>query len=186
MKPFRFALIWATISVLIMAYFGIFEKQMALMEIQMQVGERTPEAQQFQEKMFEVMLKYMSLIILAIIPFSAFASRVVYFNKKYQVNRNFLKYTYSEHLILSTFIVAVSTAIGAVLNLIYAIFPALILYATVIALFINYIMYLWSFKGVFKDNWFLTSIKAGLVNFLAVFMVGFLAVVIAMIFAFLY
>ena len=170
--PFRFVFIWATISAILNVYFGFFEDSQEMMS--QTFGEEAnynEEQIEFTKKSNEVIRNYMSLVIMATIPFMSFFSYLL-FKKK--------KYNYAEHLIVNAYANASSIVIGLPLLVFYFFTDNITLIST-LSFSIGAFVMIRVYKFFFEVNGFIAFLKYVLTfafTFLSASIIGVIVVIV--------
>ncbi len=103
--PIRYLLIWASISVILNLYFGIFEKTSNEVTSLYGMDDNEVQMQQMQQ-FFEGAENFFSLMFVILVPFTAVASYLFY--RKRSIN-------YAEHLVLNAFFYGQQALIGCLI-----------------------------------------------------------------------
>lgn len=149
-NPFRFILVLATISTLISVSSGFYEE--TTLEVNKWMGGMSDmdaselESQKaYQEKVMVIMKKYLSFVLIMLIPFFSLAS--------YWIIRKKLNYT--EHFILNTYTLGQATLIGIPITFLFLLFPSLISSVTLLPSIIMVLYFAYVFRSMFNTNYIL-------------------------------
>jgi hypothetical protein len=137
---FRYVLIWATLAVIVNVGLGVFDLQEAQMKETFGVQENSKTAR-MQIEIMETMKKYMSFVMIMIVPFLAIGSHRLF--KKEGFN-------YAEHLIMNTYFMGQQALIGIPFMFIMILLPQLTQYYMFIGIIINGLYLAYAFKSVFE------------------------------------
>ena len=175
MHPFRFVFLLATISAILTIITGTFDSP-EMIEAMQGMGEHTPERLEMTRIVVEQIKKYLTLILMLSIPINSIASLMVYKGRGYN---------YTEHLILNSYTYG--------LNIIFSI-PCFLLFLLPNGLFINsmvgfplyLLLWAWVYCKFFKENFFISLIKALVILVIASIFAGFVLFVFGAAVAFIY
>lgn len=140
--PFRYALIWLAISLLINFSFGLDEMLREQMDpILAQQGLVLPEAQAEQRANAQFN-QFLNILVFLLIPFSSFLT-YLFFRKKEK--------NYAEHLIMNTYILGQQSVFSSLTQFLFIAVPSLIIYFHPINLFVVGIGYnTYVYRSTFK------------------------------------
>jgi len=165
--PFRFAFIVATLSALLTILSGAFETT----DLSQFATEKTEEGVQRVEAVFDFIKKYLSLIMLAVIPFYAMVAKWFYAKRKLNFTEHLIVacYAYSFSLVISwPLILLVLLPNGLFINGLVS-FPA-----TIVAM-------AWVYNKTFKEKFLISVLKLLLVSVVAFLIAMFFATLIGVI-----
>jgi hypothetical protein len=163
--PFRYVLIWATISVIMNISLGIFDSQQAEMQETFGSGnEMNEKTAAVQQKIMELSKKYMSFILIFIIPFISLVSR--WFFKKEKLN-------YAEHLVMNTYFIGQNALLGLPTMLIFSYFEIVSFYFISVGLTINGLYLAYAFRSVFD-----ISVPKAIFKGIFVYLIGYILYII--------
>lgn len=172
-NPFRYAFIWATVSVLLTLWLGIFDIQQE--EMQELMGVQNERQLAFQQAFNEQLKNYLNFFILLALPFTSFMS---YLLLKKQ------KWNYAEHLILNAYVFGQNAVMGLLSQSIFSFFPQYLLWMMPIGYIINISFLTYVFKNTFKISGFssfwravLTVILGFALFLIACFIMGIIFVI---------
>jgi hypothetical protein len=177
-RPFRYALIWATVSAVLSIWIGVFDVQQSQMQGLMGV-DLSPEDLARQQKIQEGIRNFMNFLILAVLPFSSAISLLLF--RKHKKN-------YAEHLVINTFILGQVTALSLFLYPFYFFVENAVTWAFLAGSTLNIFYYGYAYARVFRESFLrslLKSIGVQVLSFILVMiaaMVGGAVVAIVMIF----
>ena len=138
--PFRLLFIWATISTLLIVIFGTYDAQTSDMYETFGFSEEQIETQQ---RVNEVLKKYLSFIIMLNVPAIAFFSWLFY--SKHKLN-------YTEHLVINSYAMALTTALGilVVFAQYFLDHPGVFMWISLIS---NIVIVGYVYSAFFKENY---------------------------------
>jgi hypothetical protein len=161
--PFRLLFIWATISTLLVVVFGVYDQTTDLV----QDPNLTEEQIRVQTQMKELMKKYLSFIIMLIVPMVSFFSWLFY--RKLQLN-------YAEHLVINAYALAMTTFIGIPIIFAQYFFHYTGIF-TGISMFLNVALVAYVYSAFFKENYFASFFKfllGFILGYIGLFVIGIL------------
>lgn len=167
--PFRFAFIVASLSAILTLLSGAFEST----DLSQFSTDKTEEGIQRMEEVFDFVKKYLSLIMLAVIPFYAMVAKWFYAKRKLN---------YTEHLIVACYAYSFSLIIS---------WPLILLVLLPNGLFINglisfpatIIAMAWVYNKTFKENFLISVLKLLALNIIAGIIAMLFATLIGVAFA---
>ena len=146
-NPIRFFLIWISLQVLIMVSFNIWESQFDKVgEVYEKIGLIKTEADKLRMKKISAYTQnFLTVIPLFLVPFFSFMGYKLFSRKKLY---------FAEHCIINTYVVSMSTIIGFLAAICYAIFPPLISYSFFVGIVSFIFFYSFIYKRYFKSDAF--------------------------------
>lgn len=170
-RPFRFALVWATLSVIISLWVGVFDAQQTQMQGLMGV-EQTPEQLARQAQIQETIRNFLNLIILTVLPFTSAVSWLMF--RKHRKN-------YAEHLVINTFILGEATALSIILYPLYYFIDNAMQWAMIIGTVVNIFYYGYVYARTFKEGMLRSILKSIVIQILAIVLVMGAAMILGII-----
>ncbi len=150
--PFRYVLIWVTLSFLL--YFSLWKPEAQVAEMQAMMGAEMPTYQGFMEQWNKIVQDYSQLLALLLVPTNALCSWLLF--RKKGLN-------YAEHLVGNAYfygqVMVVSVLITPVLAFVARDFTV----AFLSSLGITFIYYVFAFRSLFSLRWFHTLFHSTLV-----------------------
>ena len=146
-NPIRFFLIWVSLQVLITVSFNIWENQFDQVSVLYEkMGLINTEADRVRmKKIAGYTQNFLTIIPLFLIPFFSFMGYKLFSKKKLY---------FAEHCIINAYVISLSTIIGLLGAICYAIFPSLISYSFIIGISSFIFFYAFIYKRYFKSDTF--------------------------------
>jgi len=146
-NPIRFFLIWVSLQVLITVSFNIWESQFDQVGVLYEkIGLIETDEDKLRMKKISVYIQnFLTIIPLFLVPFFSFLGYKLFSKKKLY---------FAEHCIINTYVISLSTVIGLLGAISYAIFPALISYSFIVGISTFIFFYAFIYKRYFKSDIF--------------------------------
>ncbi|MBK8705957.1 MAG: DUF3667 domain-containing protein [Saprospiraceae bacterium] len=169
--PLRYLLVLSGFAVLMAA---TIDMEKILMQSSQFTGVAlTPEAVEMQKKTYEVMVKYMSLVYVALIPIMSLGSYFIF--KRY-------KFNYAEHMVANSYLYGQLSLLSLVTVNLYRI-PDWISIGGVISFFATLLLSAWFYKSWFGLGWLRAVVLTIIALLLSYVFIGLFASVFSIFFA---
>jgi len=146
--PFRYAIIWTAINLLINFWLGIDQMLQQSLQPDMVTDEFSGQQIDSADQRFDA---WLNMLVLLLIPVKSLITSWL-FKKR--------AYNYGEHLILNTYVLGQQALITTFTQFIFYFFPFLMIAYIGFNFMIGWIYDSYVFKGVFKESWGWTVTKA--------------------------
>lgn len=144
--PFRFLFLWLTIQLFLMFSSGVFD----FIQVQM-AAELHQETTDFQQRINEVMLKYLQLFFLFSIPSLSLGTKL-FFKKK--------QFNFAEHLVLNSYVYGTTLVISTFFLPLYFVFRDEWLSIQYFGLVLNIAIHTYAYKMIFGEKIIPTILKS--------------------------
>ncbi len=180
-NPFRYVLIWATISVVLNISSGVFDAQQADIQEGMNellgVEDRNSRQQEIQQTFQEEVKNWLNFIVLLLIPFMSLMTKWL-FRKK--------EYNYAEHLVANTYLLGQTTLIGVPILFIFVAFPSLLPWQMWTGYLLTILFYTYASRKLFEVSAFgafwRSTLAVILGNLMLVLTMGIIGGIVAIIY----
>lgn len=154
--PFRYLIIWVTISVIILLSFDILEMtEQEFSSWSFFPETEDPEAKALQEKVNDFIGKYFNVFLILVVPLMTLVSYVLFYRRKQ---------TFAEHLVINTYLYAHLTLLTSLVYMLAVFIPHELGTVLSITTLAGVVYYAFGYRPIFGISWLHSLIKAILIN----------------------